>query len=439
MKISHIKISKIMGIDELEFDAGQFNVVSGQNGNGKTSVIEAIKSVMKGGHDATLLRDGEKEGQIVFVLDDGSEITRRVTSDKSTTVIRRDGKAVSRPAEVIKALTDLLSVNPVDFLRAPKKDRLRVLLESMPLEADAERLEEMSGVTGIETEGVHALQVIDEVYRQVYDDRTGTNRAVKEKESTINQLRHALPAAPGNVNGSEDELRQALDDAALERDTMLGKVDKQLNKIVEENRKAVDAIRAKLQDDIDRLKAEAIEKVDAINAVTADNETRAQAARDKARDKYTEATAPVRESLAVIVANRDAAAKRQQSLKIIDEMEEDAERLAADAARQTAALKAIEDYKAELLADLPIPDLEIREGELFRGGVQFDRLNTAQQVEIAVELAKIRAGELGVICVDGIELLDSKHYDAFRESALASGLQLFVTRVNDSDFGVEAD
>ena len=56
MRISHLKISNILGIDELEFDAGKFNEVSGPNGAGKTSVLEAVKAALGQGHDATLLR-----------------------------------------------------------------------------------------------------------------------------------------------------------------------------------------------------------------------------------------------------------------------------------------------------------------------------------------------------------------------------------------------
>lgn len=110
--------------------------------------------------------------------------------------------------------------------------------------------------------------------------------------------------------------------------------------------------------------------------------------------------------------------------------------LEEDARRQARALDEIEAYKEELLAGLPIPGLEVRDGDVFRNGVQFDRLNTAQQVDIAVEIAKLRAGELGVCCVDGIELLDSGAFDEFRERALDSGLQLFVSRVTDDAFQI---
>jgi hypothetical protein len=54
-----------------------------------------------------------------------------------------------------------------------------------------------------------------------------------------------------------------------------------------------------------------------------------------------------------------------------------------------------------------------------------------------VEIAKLRAADLGIVCVDRIECLDAASLEEFRRRALESGLQLFVTRVADSDFNIE--
>jgi DNA repair exonuclease SbcCD ATPase subunit len=423
MQISHIRISNILGIEELEFSPGGFTEIAGKNGTGKTSVLEAIKSVAKGGHDATLLRNGAEKGEIVFVLDDGMEIKRRVSQSTSTTDVLRDGKKVARPAEVVKALTDMLSVNPVEFLLAPKKDRVRVLLESMPIEADAEHLTELSGFPVEAQEGIHALHIIDTVYKQVYDIRTGTNRAVKEKEGTIKQLRQAMPAAPGGVQGGEDELQAKLDALTNTRDAELTRIQTKL-----------DGIRKDTGDKIEALR----KQIDELNAAYADIERKAATQREKTLQKHMDERAPVLTQLNVIRSNRDAAAKREQTKEVIKQMEGELETLSSDAQKQTKALADLEAYKSELLASLPIPGLSVQDGEIFRDGVPFDRLNTAQQVEIAVEIAKLRAGDLGVICVDRIECLDSASLDAFRQRAQESGLQLFVTKVADEEFSIKS-
>lgn len=429
MKINHVKISSILGIDQLEFAAGQFNEIAGQNGQGKTSVLEAIKAAIQGGHDATLLRKGAEKGEIVLVLDNGTEISKRVTPNSSPLTVRTsDGAKASKPTDVLKAITDMLAINPIDFLKAPKKDRVRVLLETMPLEADAARLSELSGVKVAPSPGVHALAVIDMVRKQVYDDRTGTNRAVKEKEATINQLQLATPEAPAGVEGNEDELVAKVDAAREQRDTELDRIRTKLSGIKEANQQRIAEIRAKAQAEID-----------AIQNQEREIEGKAGAQREITITKFNETATPLNQALAAIRANRDAAAKRQQSLAIVEKMNEELADLKEDAARQTKAIEDIDAYKVELLSSLPIPGLEIVDGELVRNGVHFDRLNTAQQVDIAVEIAKLRAGELKVCCVDGIELLDSATFDAFRERAIDSGLQLFVSRVSDEEFQVKTN
>ncbi|QNJ57355.1 AAA-ATPase [Pseudomonas phage Dolphis] len=437
MQIARVKISNILGIQQLEFTPDGFTEISGPNGAGKTSVLEAIKAALQGGHDATLLRKGEEKGEVVLVLDDGTQIRKRVTESSSPLDVVQDGQKVKGPGNVLKALTDMLSLNPVDFLRARKADRVKVLLETMPIVADAARLEEMSGVPVHFEEGTHGLAVIEAVRKTVYDDRTGTNRAVKEKDNTINQLKLAMPDAPGGVEGSEDELRAQVEAASTAKDAELTRIRDKLDGIKKGNQEKIDAIRAETQRKIDEAKAEGQAAVEAIQAEERRIEGLAGQQREKAIQKHTDAVAPLNQALASISANRELHAKREQALATIEQMEQELVDLQKDADSQTKAITEIDAYKAELLASLPIPGVEVIDGEVFRDGVPFDRLNTAQQVDIAVEIAKLRAGDLGVICVDGLELLDPNAFAQFRERALESGLQLFVTRVTEEEFSVK--
>lgn len=437
MKISHVSIKNILGIAELELSPQGFTEISGPNGTGKTSILEAIKSVLSTGHDATLLRKGADVGETVLVLDDGTELSKRVTPNGSTSTVRRDGKKVPRPAEAIKALTDMLSVNPVDFLRAPKKDRVRVLLESMPIEADTQHLSELAGIDVRPQPGVHALHVIQLVHTQVYDARTGTNRAVKEKQATINQLEAAVPPAPAGVDGDEHQLNDRLAELTGTRDTTLGKIAAKLDGLRTKAQQDIDAVRAETQRLIDEAKAAGQAKVDAINTELAENERKAAAAREKANATHADATKPIHAQLQIIRNDREAAGRRNQTLETIENLRTELATLTKEAAQQTKALEDIESYKAELLAGLPIPGVEVIDGEIYREGVQFDRLNTSQQVGIAIEIAKLRAADLGIVCVDGCELMDSAHLEELRRQAAESGLQMFITRVTDDDFGID--
>lgn len=454
MRIAKVKISNILGIADLEFDAGAFVEVSGRNGAGKTSVLTAIKSVIEGGHDATLIRNGEERGEVVLVLDDGTSIRKRISHKGVTLNVEKDGIKAQQPQSVISALTDLLSVNPVDFLRAPKKQRVNVLLESLPMTADMDRLAEIIGYKPEIKEGLHALTAIDTIYKAVFDDRTGTNRAVREKRATISQLEATIPegfTVQADIETADLESllakRQKHDDALqAERDRITKKLDglreqSETKKatIRDGHQQAIAVYRKQIEELNQKINAENQAQNDEIAAeqdAFAKIEGLAGQQREKAVTEHAANVAPISAQIATVQQNQDLAAKVRVTRQTVETMETEAAALEEDANRQTASLQALEAYKSELLSQLPIDGLEVKEGEIFRNGVPFDRLNSGQQVEIAVEIAKLRAGDLGVIAVDGIELLDSGHYEEFREQMEGTGLQMFVARVSDGDFAI---
>lgn len=443
MKIQKVTARNIMGLQHLEFTPKEgFNEISGRNGSGKTSLLEVIKAGTGGAVDATLLRHGETEGEIVLLMDDNSTAIRKtITADGSKTAIKRDGKTISKPGEALRALTDLMSVNPVDFLRAPKKDRVKVLLESMPLVADNEEISKRAGMKVVYPEGTHALIAIGSTYQSIFEARTGTNRAIKEKEGTITQLRDTVPDAPGGIEGDENDLNAKLDTARSAHATQANRIGDKLRGLNEKYHEDVSAKRAvatekiqELRDQIAAHQAEAEAGVAALTTEITSQREKAAAASVNNDKALADARQPIDAALTSIRGNRDLVAKRQASLDLVEQMVDEAATLQEEADGQTAALNSLEAYKSELLDKLPIPGLEVKNGEVYRNGVHLDRLNTAQQVEIAVEIAKLRAGELGVICVDGIELMDTEHYEALKAQCEESGLQFFVTRVADDDF-----
>jgi len=461
-QISRFTIRNILGIEYLEYEAGKFNTITGGNGKAKTSVLESLKSVFAGGQDATLLRKGAKTGEIVILLDDGTKLQKRVTPGNQVTKVTKDGVEQKNPMSYIRQLTDMMSVNPVEFLRAPDKDRVNVLLDSLPMKADPIRLEEIIGskpdeklVTG------DAMTVIARVRQSVFEDRTGTNRAIREKDATINQLQGTLPAgqqtaAAGDLAGLEAE-RKVLDDA---KDAELERVRTKLDGLRTASEQAKDTIRNGHEEAIAdvRLQIEALQaQITALQAdIAAEQQTCATEVaaettrfanverlagtqRENTITKHTAAREPISAQIESIRSNQDAAARHARTREIIKTMQGEAEGLRSDAERQTAAIEGLDAYKSELLNALPIDGLVVEDGRVMRHGIPFDRLNTAQQVDIAVEVAKLRAGELGLILVDGIEALSSQTFAAFRDKAIASGLQMFVSRVTEGELGLRAE
>jgi len=423
IRVSKIKISNILGIDELEFEPGGFTEVSGRNGQGKTSVLEAMRSVVRGGHDGTLLRNGADEGEVVLILDNGMTITERVTPKKTDRAVERDGMQSKSPSATIKALADLLSVNPIDFLRASKKDRVNVLLEAMPMPVDLAKLAEVSGTDTAWLEGHgHALDAIADLNKQIYDERTGVNRAAKEKAATVKQLTDTLPEETESVDADGlAALRDQLREMEARRDQELQRVETKLGDLRQQHEEKMEELRRQM--DVER-------------EAFAEMERRAGQQKQKTVEAFHRDRAGVTEQITAAEAVQGQLARAEQTRETIAAMQSDVDALTSDSEAKTAAISALDAYKAELLSSLPIPGVEVRDGEIFRAGVPFDRLNTASQVQIAVEVAKLRAGKLGLVCVDGIELLDTGAYEEFKKQALESDLQMVVARVSDDDFSV---
>lgn len=434
--IARIRINNILGIDHLEVDAGQLTEFIGANGSGKTSALEAIRSALKGGHDATLLRAGQTQGEAVLVLDDGSEITKRITPTKSeTTVTGPDGRKQAKPAAALDALRDMLSVNPVEFLRAPKKDRVDVLLSSMPLSWDPERIKEAVAPLAVDVPTSHPLVAIEAVRRVVYDERTGTQRAAREKRATIKQLADTIPPTLPTAADTAALLAQIAQlDAA--KDQEMDRIRVKLDGFRGEHEAKMAAVREEFDVAIRALEKQRDEALENERARFADIRGKADTQRSRKQEEHLTNTGALRAQLAAAEEVTKAAARVEATQKTVADMTAACEDLEAQAAGQTAALERLEAYKSDLLASLPIPGLTVQDGEIYRNGVPFDRLNTAQQIEIAVEVAKLRAGKLGVICVDGMEALDPDHYAEFGRQVLASGLQVFITRAAEGAFTV---
>ncbi|UIS74656.1 ATPase [Morganella phage Mecenats66] len=441
LSVTHIRISSILGTESLDISPGKITEMSGRNESGKTSVLEAIKSITSGSHDVSLLRNGSDKGEIFLELSDGTSIKKTVTNDKTNLEVRdAKGKKVPRAASFITQLIDAISVNPIEFVTARSKDRAKIMLETMPLQIDIEEVKRRVGFD-IELKGdPNSIEVVDEAIKIVYDERTGTNRAIKEKDSTINQIKNALPPVPENMDGKtamgEAEIRQQIEanEKALADEQKSIAARKEELRAGAEKKKA--ELRTELQKQIDELKEKATEQAAAIDKALNEHLEKGNQRELWFVNDCTKKNDPLKTSLALIVSNRELFAKREANVKTIKEMEKEAAQLQRDAEKQTEAIQSLNDYKTQLLESMPIKGLSVVNGDIFYNGVIFDRLNTQKQVELAIEIALLRAKDLGIMCVDGLELMDTEKYTLLTDKLREHDIQFFTTRVNDGDFQI---
>lgn len=451
MRVSKISIKNILGIEGLEINPGTITEVSGANGAGKTSILEAIRAALQGGTDATLLRNGAEKGEVVLVLDDGTEIRKTIDSAKSKTVVNHPlyGK-LPKPAEFIKRLADVLALNPIQFLTAPKKQRVDILLEAIPMKVTAADLGSVpvAALKGLDLEA-HALEVIGAASKAVYDLRTGVNRSATDKKATIRQMSETLPPAAPEGDWNDVLTATTSDWHALHRATSAKLAEIETERITAKTAAAsetdavTDKVKADLQAAIDKLKAEAQAELDRLAEGEKEACDRADAVAKAAREAE-EATfrpkeAELKEKIGRAGAMVEQQAQTAKAIEYIATLTDEAGQLEAESVKLTDALTSLNTLKASLLKDLPIEGLSVQDGEIFIDGVPFDRVNTAERVSVAIQVAGLRAGELGLVAVDGLECLDSETFREFQAAAEESGLQFVVSRVSEGPLTIKTE
>ena len=415
MRIAYLKISNILGHEDLEVTPGRYNEISGANGTGKTSVIEAIKAALKTGTDASLLRNGAEKAEIVILFDNGRKLSRKFnpTGSSSLSYIDPEGRPILKPQTDLDGLYDLTQINPLSFLSADKNDRAKILLDSIPLRLPFDEIETLLTELGFKMDLTgNPIRVIDKAQKQIFDERTIQNRLLKEKETTKDALIRTLP--PVTVSNpdamiTEIETKLSYWETRFHEDT---------NSIHELKTAALLELQERYNDEIRQTE----EKYN--NLLNDKNQ------------KYQDAIAAKNSELQELRSVKESAIRSQNIRDSINTFSAEAKIYEERSKSLTKAIDSLKAIKQGMLKDLPISGLEVIEGEVYRNGVSLDRLNTAQQIEIAVDIAKLRAGELGIICVDGIERFDSEALNLFQNKMIESGLQAFVTRVTDNEFQI---
>lgn len=431
MKVHKISIRNILGVEALEFEPGAITRITGGNGQGKTSVLEAIKAICKGGYDATLLRNGQTKGEIVLDLEDGLQVSKRVTEKGAYLAVTRDGNPVSKPADFLSGLWDSLSANPVEFMTANKKKRIDWLLEQIDPAPVVEKLAAISPGLG-DLSGSNALAAMDQARKAIFEARTDANRTEKQARETADVLAEDLPEESGDVAAKLEAARQAEQVARSNSSARVASIRQQSDK---EGDDAHDALEVQL----DRLRGEMDAAKAKYHAEAVEHSKATEAAIEKAAAEYQPKIAAAAAEVARLQEAQRTADEAEGRRKLLAKNRELAAGSKKVSQAYTAKLDKIDALKKEVLDSLPIPGVEVIDGDIHKDGVPFERLNTATQWAVAIAIAKMRAGQIPLICADGLEALDDDNFAAFSAMAADSGLHFIVTDRGNGPLAVDTN
>lgn len=444
LKISKINIHNLLGIEDLEITpTGNIIEVSGRNGRGKSSVLESIKGALGISDYSKLLRNGEESGQVTLDLGD-MRLERKYTEKGDK--LKLQGKVagtdsysnLTAPAKILKGLFNPNSINPLSLLTAKPKELLDAVLMAMPMTVDGKYLSEIAEGAEVDTDE-HALVVIDKVTKEIFTERTGVNRDLKTAKTTMEQLEATLP----EVIPSTDEIEQEIEDNNTAMESIKSSARK-VGRVVrqqysedilakEDEILSVEADIQALLEQIDILKETKSNLQGDLRSLNTERDTKAEAAVEAELGKVDD-----------LQERNQQLAKQMSELGVYSNTQKQVAQWASQvkAAQKkanglTSSLEKLQEYKEKLCEDLPIEGLEIKDGNLYYNDVVFETLNTASKVTLVIELAKLSAGDLGIVVIDNSEHLDTDTYKAFIKEAAKTDLQFIVSRVDDCDLTIK--
>ena len=124
MHVTKIKIKNLYGIKEYESDGGSAEL-TGENGTGKSSVIDAIRYALTNKSDRKyIVRNGETEGEILIETDTGLRINRKArTNQADYKSVKQNGREVGSPESFLRDIFSPLQLSPVEFLEKTEKEQ----------------------------------------------------------------------------------------------------------------------------------------------------------------------------------------------------------------------------------------------------------------------------------------------------------------------------
>ena len=199
MKITKIKIKNLYGITEYEGD-GKSVELSGTNGAGKSSVIDAIRYALTNKSNRKyIVRNGETEGEILIETDNGLRINRKArTNQADYKSVKQNGHEVGSPETFLKDIFTPLQLSPVEFMEKSEKEQNAILLDMIQYDWSLQTIREWFGeIPDWVSYDQNILQVLNDIQSEngmYYRNRQDVNRDIRNKKSFVEDIADAIPS-----------------------------------------------------------------------------------------------------------------------------------------------------------------------------------------------------------------------------------------------------
>lgn len=368
-------------------------VIGGNNGQGKTSVLNAICWALGGERyrPSSPTRDGSAiPPRIKITLSNGLTVER---SGKNSSLKITDPNGNRSGQQLLNSFVEELALNLPKFMEASSKDKAKTLLQII-------------GVGDMLT----GLEVMES---QLYNQRRTIGQIADQKEKYAKELPFYPDAPKEPVSAFELIQRQQEILAKNGMNQQLRQKAMYLETREEQQAKEVERLKLRLQSAMEGLEQTRQEL---------------EVARADAADLQDESTAEIENDL----RNIEAINVKVRANLDREKAEEDAREYAQQYADLTSRIEEIRQQKTGLLegARLPLDGLGVQDGELTYKGKKWDGMSSSEQLRVSTAIVRALNPQCGFVLLDKLEQMDLGTMQDFGHWLEEQGLQAITTRVS---------
>lgn len=398
IKINRLEAENVKRIKAVKVEptANGLTVIGGKNGQGKTSVLDAIAWALGG--DRYRPSEAKNHDSVIpptlhIVLSNGLVVERK---GKNSDLKVTDPNGQKAGQQLLNEFVEQLALDLPKFMEASPKEKANTLLQ----------------IIGVGDK----LAELEKQEKELFNERTYIGRIADQKEKFAKEQIY-YPDAPKDLVSPTDLIRQQQDILARNGENQR-KRDHAADLQNQVNQMAAEI--AKMRDELEKKEKQYEEvKNDMYIALTS------------AKDLQDQSTAELEES----IANIEKINHKVRANLDKEKAEDDALSYKNQYNELTAKINETRDARTKLLnnAELPLPELSVADGELTYKGQKWDNMSGSERLIVSTAIVRKLNPECGFVLLDKLEQLDLNTLQEFGQWLEAEGLQAIATRVSTGD------
>ena len=388
LKINKLEIENVKRIRAVKVEPSQngLTIIGGKNNQGKTSVLDSIAWALGG--ERFKPSQATREGSVIpptlhIVMNNGLVVERK---GKNSTLKVTDPSGQKAGQQLLNEFVEELALNLPKFMESSGREKAQTLLQII-------------GVGG-------TLDTLEKEEKELYNERLYIGHTADQKEKYAKE-QPFYPDVPKELVSPTELIKQQQEILARNGE----------NQRKRDNLETLQYQCVRLNTDIADLEEALKEKRQALELVKNDIEI----AKMSVADLQDQSTAELEESISNIEEiNRKVRANLDK-----DKAEEDALHYRNQYNELTKKIDETRDKKKKLLdtAELPLPELSVRDGELVYKEQEWDNMSGSDRLKVSTAIVRKLNPNCGFVLLDKLEQMDMDTLQEFGQWLGGEGVQ----------------